>query len=208
MLLVPEVEKINTQSIVVLIVWFFGLLQVAASETIVPPNFVKISSVDPRIKQDIRYATSKNFVGTAIPGYDAGVCWLRRAAAEALSRAQSELSALGLILILYDCYRPERATRYLLQWARDPEREENKAVYYPSVRKEELFSMGYIARTSAHSRGIAVDLGLARVAGEALPPTPLDFGTTFDFLDPLSRTESLQITKEAQANRRFLVTIM
>src|SRR5262245_62222348 len=37
-----------------------------------PPGFVYLHDVDPRIVQDIRYATDDNFKGRHLPGYDGG----------------------------------------------------------------------------------------------------------------------------------------
>ena len=60
---------------------------------------------------------SDNFVGRPLPGYDAGECVLRRDVAAALKHVQADLSAAGLALKVYDCYRPARAGRAMAHWA-------------------------------------------------------------------------------------------
>jgi len=170
-----------------------------------PPGFIRLASINSSIRQAIRYATSDNFVGHPIPGYDVGECWLRREAAEALSLVQRDLLKKGLELIVYDCYRPRRAVDYFLRWARDPSDQSRKAEHYPAIDKSRLFIEGYLSTVSAHSKGIAVDVGMARsVQGVQA----LDLGTPFDFLDPLSHTVSQLISKEAKQNRLTLVAGM
>jgi D-alanyl-D-alanine dipeptidase len=132
-----------------------------------PPDFVRLADIAPHIRQDMRYAGSENFLGRPVPGYCAAQCWLRREAAEALAAVAKDAEATGLSLVVYDCYRPQRATRAFIAWAADPSDQAQKGAYYPQLDKAALFDLGYIARESAHSTGIAVDLALVG----------LDFGT-------------------------------
>jgi zinc D-Ala-D-Ala dipeptidase len=181
----------------------------AGRAEVLPPGFVRLASVDPTIHQDIRYATSDNFVGRPIPGYEIGECWLRRTVAAALSGVQADLVKVGLQLVVYDCYRPNRAVDFFVQWARDPADQSRKADHYPSMDKSQLLVEGYLAVASAHSKGIAVDVGLARLAsGEGTRLETLDMGTPFDFFDPVARTSSPSISGEARRNRTVLVTAM
>jgi D-alanyl-D-alanine dipeptidase len=174
-----------------------------------PPEFVRLASVDPTIHQDVRYATSDNFVGRPIPGYEIGECWLRRTVAVALAGVQADLAKQELQLIVYDCYRPKRAVDFFVQWARDPAEQSRKADHYPSIDKSQLLVEGYLAVASAHSKGIAVDVGLGRLAsGEDTRLKALDMGTPFDFFDPAARTSSPLISREARRNRTVLVTAM
>ncbi len=169
-----------------------------------PPGFVRLAQVTKEARQEIRYAGSHNFVGRPIAGYGAAECWLRREAAEALAGVAHDLVAKGWRLVVYDCYRPQRAVADFVGWAKDPNDQERKAEFYPSLDKDRLFALGYIARQSAHSTGAAVDAG-----AEALDPggtaTPLDFGTPFDAFDPRSATASRDISNAAAGNRRRLV---
>jgi D-alanyl-D-alanine dipeptidase len=78
-----------------------------------PEDFVDLKSVAPSIVVDIRYAGPHNFVGRPIPGYDADKCLVTRRAAEAVSSMQQKLTAFGLSLLVYDCYRPQRGSTIL-----------------------------------------------------------------------------------------------
>ena len=49
-----------------------------------PGQFVALDDVDPTIRQDMRYATTYNFVGRRIAGYREPVCILTRRTARAL----------------------------------------------------------------------------------------------------------------------------
>lgn len=163
-----------------------------------PANFVRLADVAPNIIQDMRYATGHNFTGRPVPGYRAPVCWLRREVAEALAAVQKDAEQQGLRLVVYDCYRPQRATRAFIAWAQDEKDQAMKTAYYPRIGKETLFDLGYIAKASAHSTGTAVDLALVG----------LDFGTPFDLFDETSATNNSSIAKEAQQNRKLLLALM
>lgn len=160
-----------------------------------PPGFVKLAEVAPAIGQDMRYAGARNFTGRPVPGYGAAQCWLRAEAARALAGAQKEAHARGFDLVVYDCYRPIRAVAAFLDWSKSKD-EATKGAYYPNVEKRALFAQGYIAQKSAHSTGLAVDLG---VVG-------WDFGTPFDFFDRRSWTKAP--VAAARANREKLVALM
>jgi D-alanyl-D-alanine dipeptidase len=172
-----------------------------------PPPLVSLADVDPTIRLDIRYAGPDNFVGTPIDGYQAAKCLLSEPAVRALATAQAELSAQGLGLLVYDCYRPKRAVDHFLRWAADPNTRETQSEYYPEVPKEELVARGYIAASSGHSRGSTVDLTLVRLdswgGGE-----PVEMGTSFDFFDERSNTDSPRVAEEARTNRQLLRAVM
>jgi D-alanyl-D-alanine dipeptidase len=170
----------------------------AAGEDGPPPNFVRLGDIAPRIRQDMRYASADNFLGRPVPGYCAGRCWLRREVGEALAAVQQEAEAAGLSVVVYDCYRPQRATRAFIEWAADPADQAMKAAYYPNLDKAALFDLGYIARESAHSTGVAVDLALVG----------LDYGTPFDLFDEASGTHAEGMGAEAKQNRAALIALM
>ncbi|MER7760314.1 M15 family metallopeptidase [Streptomyces sp. NPDC097619] len=191
-----------------------------------PADFVALTSVDPTIRQDVRYATAANFTGGPVDGYRRPVCLLTRPAAEALHRAQRELLPRGLSLKVYDCYRPQRAVDHFVRWAADPTDERTKAEYYPRVAKDRLFADGYIAARSGHSRGGTVDVTLVdlrrprsgvpgRPAGACHGPREqrraddsVDMGTAFDCFDTLSHTDDPRIVGAARENRRLLGSVL
>ncbi len=174
-----------------------GLLFVApafAAEP--PPGFARLADVAPGIAQEMRYAGPNNFTGAPVPGYRAPQCWLRAEAARALGAAQVEARAKGFSLVVYDCYRPKRAVAAFVDWSRNPDGR-TKADFFPRVEKRDLFKRGYIAFTSTHSTGLAVDLG---VVG-------WNFGTPFDFFDRRSWTKAAA-PQEAHMHRETLVALM
>lgn len=169
----------------------------------IAPDLVDLATLAPEVRLEMRYATTDNFTGTRVDGYGARRCLLSRPAAEALARLQAELREFGLTLVMYDCYRPQRAVDHFARWARDPAAQATKARYYPNEDKALLFERGYIAQRSGHSRASTVDLGLADDTGREL-----DFGTGWDFLDPRSATANPAVPAEARRNRLLLRAMM
>jgi len=184
-----------------------------------PSGFVYLREVEPTVAQDIRYAGPDNFMGQALPGYDAAECVLQEPAARALNAAQADLAAEGLGLKVYDCYRPAAAARAMMRWASADNSGDTNPRFFPNVRKGALVARGYIAAHSSHSTGLAVDLTLVvrEASGRIQPPSgpcrgpaddSLDMGTSFDCFDPLSHTAARQIGSEARRFRALLVAAM
>ncbi|WTS98355.1 M15 family metallopeptidase [Streptomyces sp. NBC_00096] len=163
------------------------------------PGFAALAEVDPGIGQEMRYATAHNFTGAVVDGYEEPVCLLARPAARALHRAQREALRRGYSLLVYDCYRPQRAVDRFVRWARDGADQRTKAEFYPQVAKDRLIPEGYIAEKSGHSRGSTVDVTLTDLDRE-----PLDMGTPFDHFDPLAHTASPRVTGAAREHRELL----
>jgi D-alanyl-D-alanine dipeptidase len=184
--------------------WLISLVLFASSAVAgpLPAGFVRLKEVAPEVRQEMRYAGPENFTGRAVPGYGAGECWLRKETAAALGAAASDLATAGWRLVVYDCYRPVRAVSAFARWAEDVADQSRKTDYYPEIDKRKLFTLGYIARTSSHSNGTAVDLG-----AEALDGRPIDFGTPFDFFSPRSGAGGA-VGPEAQKNRKVLAEAM
>ena len=153
---------------------------------------------------DIRYAGKNNFLGRPVVGYRAAKCWLSREAASALSKAQHLAETEGLAILIYDCYRPQRAVDDFVQWVSGNEDEPTKAIYYPNVPRRELIDRGYIASRSGHSRGGTIDLTLVDVESGQ----PLNMGTPWDYFDARSHTASKEINDDAAKNRQTLKRIM
>ena len=135
----------------------------------------------PGLIVEMRYAGAHNFVGRPIDGYEAPRCLLTKAAANALAGVAKDVAAYGLVIKVFDCYRPTRAVANFVRWARDLNDTAGKAEFYPDVDKRTLFRDGYIASQSGHSRGSTIDLTLAHADGREL-----DMGTPFDFFSPKS----------------------
>ena len=176
---------------------------VAPADASQPAVLVDAGTIVPGLVADIRYAGSHNFVGRSIDGYRAPRCLLTQPAANALAEVARDLATRGLVLKVFDCYRPTRAVANFVRWARDPRDQAAKAEFYPDVDKRTLFRDGYIASRSGHSRGSTVDLTLARADG-----AELDMGTPFDFFSTRSWTAASSVTTEQHANRLRLAAAM
>jgi zinc D-Ala-D-Ala dipeptidase len=193
-----------------------------------PPDIVDASTIVPDLKLDMRYAGAHNFVGQPIAGYRAPKCLLTREAAEALKAVQEELLKRGLSLKVYDCYRPQRAVDDFVRWGRDLSDQKMKPEFYPNVDKRRLFSSGYIASKSGHSRASTVDLTIVPINAPSLaasdgpdplgscegkkeeraPDSSLDMGTGFDCFSERSHTNATGLTPEQGANRQLLKSVM
>jgi zinc D-Ala-D-Ala dipeptidase len=168
-----------------------------------PASFVDAATVVPGLIVDARYAGSHNFVGRRIDGYEAARCLLTTSAADALAAVARDLAPRGLVLKVFDCYRPTRAVENFERWARDLHDTAAKAEFYPDVDKRTLFQDGYISSRSGHSRGSTVDLTLAHADGREL-----DMGTPFDFFSQRSWAAAASIGEQAKANRAMFAAAM
>jgi zinc D-Ala-D-Ala dipeptidase len=191
-----------------------------------PSSFVALDEVDDTILQDMRYATTYNFVGRRIDGYREPLCILTRRAAKALERAQDAVREKGYTLKVYDCYRPQRAVDHFVRWSENGN-QRMKREFYPRVDKTRLFDDGYIARRSGHSRGGTVDLTLVELPAKPqpiwtrrefglvpctapkrrrFPDNSIGMGTSYDCFDTKSHTENA--TGRARRNRLLLKRAM
>jgi D-alanyl-D-alanine dipeptidase len=145
----------------------------------------------------------------------------------ALQRVQSDLAQQNLSLKVYDCYRPTRAVAAMARWAADPHATPDTSRFYPALKKERLFALGYIALHSAHARGVAIDLTVVPKGSHQPPFDPaahfgscagpdaarapdnsLDMGTSFDCFSMKSWTRATGLTRDEQARRALLVKAM
>jgi D-alanyl-D-alanine dipeptidase len=163
------------------------------------PAFVDAKRLAPTLELDLRYASADNFVGARIDGYESARCLLSVPAARALAAVQTELATEGLGLVVWDCYRPQRAVDHLVRWSQQPAEPAAAMRHHPNVPKAELFARGFIAARSGHSRGSTVDVGLVRLRDDAI----LDCGTPFDFFDPRSHIDA-DVPPPARRHRETL----
>ena len=105
-------------------------------------DLVDLAPLDRRIRLDIRYATSRNFLST--PVYSSARAFLQRPAAEALLRAHRELLKLGYGVLIFDGYRPWYVTK----------------VFWDATPPDKHEFVADPAQGSRHNRGCAVDLSL------------------------------------------------
>jgi D-alanyl-D-alanine dipeptidase len=167
-------------------------------------DFVFVDEVLPGIRWDAKYATWDNFTGRPVDGYLANRVVGTRALCVALARAQERAARLGLGLLLWDGYRPQRAVDCFLRWSRQPEDGRTKARHYPNIDRAEMFERGYVAAKSGHSRGGTVDLTLYHLATGELAA----MGGGHDLMDPVSHHGARGIPPVASANRLHLRSVM
>ena len=105
-------------------------------------DLLDLAAVDPRIKLDIRYATSDNFLST--PVYSSARAFLQRPAAEALLQAHRALLKHGYGLLIFDAYRPWYVTK----------------IFWDATPPDKHEFVANPAEGSRHNRGCAVDLSL------------------------------------------------
>jgi beta-N-acetylhexosaminidase/D-alanyl-D-alanine dipeptidase len=155
-----------------------------------PADLVDITTVDPTILVDIRYATTRNFTGVAL--YPVGRCLLRRDIAERLQRVQKGLAPRDLGLKMWDCYRPISVQQKF--WKLVPD---SRYVMQP------IFRDGKPVDGSKHNRGAAVDVTLVDKRGNDVPmPTDYD-----DFTERANRS-MLHGDGQAMRNSRMLEVAM
>lgn len=160
-----------------------------ASDSTALALMADVQSLDPSIRVELRYATSNNFTGAPLPGYEANRAYLRREAAQALADANRALADFGLVLKVWDAYRPARATDAMVDWTR-------------RMRREDLLRDGYISARSRHNVGAAVDVTLVdRRTGREL-----EMGTAYDTFSAAAHTANA--TGEAASNRNLLARML
>ena len=114
-------------------------------------ELVELTSLDPTIKLDIRYASTNNFMGT--PFYKQARAFMQRPAAEALVRVHKKLKDQGYGLMIFDAYRPWYVTK----------------MFWEGTTGKQHDFVANPAEGSKHNRGCAVDLTLYDLkTGEAV----------------------------------------
>jgi len=135
---------------------------------------------------DLRYATSQNFTGQPLYPLGTRFCYLRKPAAEALSRVAASLRKKGWGLKIFDAYRPFGVTELFWELIGD-----ERYVANP-------------AKGSGHNRGIAVDLTLV----QASSGTELDMGTGFDHFSDTAHHSFRSLPSKVLENRTLLRNTM
>jgi zinc D-Ala-D-Ala dipeptidase len=186
-------------SIVSFILYFITLVGYGQSAQL-PLDFESLSETHPSVLLEVRYATSDNFIGSPVNGYLQPKIYLSKAALKALGNVQDDLGKKGLGLKVFDGYRPQRAVNHFLKWSQSLADTLMKATYYPTISKNKLFALGYIAARSGHSRGSTVDVTIVTLA----TGKELDMGSPYDFFGPISGVYSNEITSKQQQHRLLL----
>ena len=172
--------------------------------TMNPSGFVLLADYVPSIIQEIRYYTTYNFIGDRIDGYEEPVALLTKEAARALKSAASEFFVQGYRIKVFDAYRPASAVKHFMLWGIEDTDIRMKPYFYPDIEKQEVFSKGYVAKLSSHSRGSAIDLTLL----DMKTGKELDMGSPFDMFSEISHPSYRGISDEQYENRMRLQKVM
>jgi len=149
-------------------------------------DLVDVAKLDPRIKLDIRYATTDDFLST--PVYTSARALLQRPAAEALLQAHRELMKQGYGLLIFDAYRPWYVTR----------------IFWDATPPDKHQFVADPAQGSRHNRGCAVDLTLYDLrTGREVAMTG-----TYDEMSERSYPDYAGGTPEQREHRQVLRTAM
>lgn len=124
-------------------------------------KMVSLASI-PGIIFDLRYATDSNFLHRKLYPDTIHTTFLRKPAYQALDSVATELSHHGLVLVIFDAYRPYSITEQMWKKVKDERYAANPA------------------KGSGHNRGISVDLTLADANTRALLPMPTGFDNFSD----------------------------
>ncbi len=189
---------------------------------------VDIKSINSDIFVEAAYASDWNFIGSPVEGYKANKCYLTSKAAQALSAVQKDVAEQGYALLVFDCYRPQRAVNQFVRWTQNVNDSKMQATFYPDEPKKDLIKRGYIDSKSGHSRASTIDLTLVRVdkfqskdfsqkakavsdcrqSGRVVDTGQVDMGTAFDCFSERAYTANTAISNEAQQNRQLLKSAM
>ncbi len=154
---------------------------------IYPPEPFRKINASSYLEIDALYATKNNFTQRPLPGYLSNELWLHVDAYNPFQEVIETTKKMNYTLIIWDAYRPFRATQAMITWAK-------KTNHYHLVEE------GYIAERSRHNSGTAIDLGLVK-NGEYL-----DMGTEWD--DFSKQSHIVNVRSEALQNRMLLQGIM
>jgi D-alanyl-D-alanine dipeptidase len=149
-------------------------------------DLVDVAKLDGRIKLDIRYATSDDFLST--PVYTSARALLQRPAAEALLRAHRELMKQGFGMLIFDAYRPWYVTK----------------IFWDATPPDKHQFVADPAKGSRHNRGCAVDLTLYDLrTGREIPMTGV-----YDEMSKRSYPDYAGGTRDQREHRQVLRAAM
>ncbi len=156
----------------------------AAGSRPVVHGLVNARTISPPPLQEVRYATTYNFLGRVL--YATPDVWVHKDVARALQRVQRELAREGLGLKIFDGYRPFSVQCRM--WAALPD---DRYVSNPKKNR------------GRHTRGTAVDVTLVdRLGREFAMPT------AYDFFGEAAHRSSRAWTPEQRAHSLKLEAVM
>lgn len=150
----------------------------------VDSDFVKVTDYIPDLVVELKYSTPDNFTGARV--YEFTDVYLRYGTVLKLMEIQKELRQQGLLLKIWDGFRPTSAQHSLWNAKPDPVYVSNPANGY-----------------SNHSRGNTVDVTLVNGAGEEL-----EMPSGYDAFSAQGDRDYSDCSEEAAANAKLLEELM
>ncbi|HCL83969.1 MAG TPA: peptidase M15 [Chitinophagaceae bacterium] len=144
-------------------------------------QMVSLSDI-PGIILDLRYASHNNFMLRNLYPENTITTFLRKPVYRALKRVARDLAGQGLVLVIFDAYRPYGVTEELWRTVPDERYAANPA------------------KGSGHNRGIAVDLTMADAKTQQRVPMP----TGFDNFSDTANQDFMGLDTKQLANRELL----
>lgn len=120
------------------------------------------SSRNAPVLVDPVYATTRNFMGRVLPGYEAEKAWTYPKIVDDLIQVNATLKQYGLQLLVKDAYRPIRASEAMMQWGREQE----QAGKGKHVGKWVAYINRAEGKYSGHNYGRTIDITLATIEGQ------------------------------------------
>jgi zinc D-Ala-D-Ala dipeptidase len=140
----------------------------------------------PGVILDLRYASGNNFTHKHLYPENTKTTFLRKPAFKALDGVCKELAEKGMMLVIFDAYRPYHVTEALWKIVHDDRYAANPA------------------KGSGHNRGIAVDLTIADSKTHELLPMP----TGFDNFSDSAHQGFTGVDADRKLNREILRRVM
>jgi len=149
-------------------------------------QMVELKELIPHLRYDLKYASKQNFTGKRVYPKDTESTYLVREAAQSLKNIAKELETKNLGLLIWDAYRPYKATVKFWRMIHD-----ERYVANP-------------AKGSGHNRGIAVDLTLYEISTGEL----LEMPTGFDNFSDTAHHDFMMLAEKKIMNRQLLKNTM
>ena len=149
-------------------------------------QLIELKEIIPYLRYDLKYASNQNFTGKRVYPKNTQSTYLVKEAAQSLKNIAKELEAKNLGLLIWDAYRPYRAT----------------VKFWKMIHDERYVANP--AKGSGHNRGIAVDLTLYEISTGEL----LEMPTGFDNFSDTAHHDFMMLDEKKIMNRQLLKNTM
>lgn len=149
-------------------------------------QLIELKEIIPYLRNDLKYASNQNFTGKRVYPKNTQSTYLVKEAAQSLKNIAKELEAKNLGLLIWDAYRPYRAT----------------VKFWKMIHDERYVANP--AKGSGHNRGIAVDLTLYEISTGEL----LEMPTGFDNFSDTAHHDFMMLAEKKIMNRQLLKNTM